>query len=1721
MYGKIRKWSRRFIPILTVSLLCQSLGILTNAETVKAVDSKISISAEKVKAKNANNHEAALIVDGNPETYWQSIPSDGEGDNLKRMYDHNHYIDIELDGTYSLSQIKIFNRVDGSFNNYYVYASADGDNYNKIISKTSDDGATADGDSYTLSNITASYLRLNMAYNSNAFATNLSEIEVYGTKINDTAAEPSPIEIEDWKDSKWKTEWDRFEANENGYADQKVLNEMSSMVGRVLGDKWKKSFRFEMRNSLEEGKDVFEIKDGADSTIVIRGNSGIAMASGFNYYLKNYVNIDYNPLYASNTNLDELKPVGGKIVKEAQYDLRYALNFCTYSYTMAFWNWDEYEEFLDWCAMNGINLVLDIVGQEEVLRQTLLEFNYTDEEIKDYICGPAYFAWFYMQNLYSVGGPLPNAWFEQRTELGRKIHDRMQTYGISPVIQGFAGQVPETFAEKNEGAVLISTGDWSGFTRPTMIRTYLTEAEMEAGKVNYFSNVAEVFYEKQQNVFGNVSHYYATDPFHEGGNTGGLDTKTIFREVQSEMLKSDEDAVWVMQQWQGNLNANKMSQLDKSKTLALVLQADMKADLEAKADRDEKIFFEQQGSPWIFCMLHDFGGRMGLDGEVPVIATDPIEISNTTNHMKGIGITAEALENSPVVYELMFDTNWSEDPIDYYAWLKKYSERRAGGESESLWKAWKILLNTAYANKHDTYQGAAETVINARPTDNFSAASTWGNSTIRYDKAELDQALLLLAENYEAFQASPAFQYDLADVAEQVLCNAAVEYHKLMVQAKNEGNLKEFEKLSTAFLNLIELSDQILSATDEFMLGTWIEASRKMITDADDWTKDLFEFNARSLVTTWAGERPCGRGQLKDYSNRKWSGLTSSFYKERWEIWIRNRIADLKGEAKDAADAKAENNWFLWEYQWVNRKSDDDNGKYAFSAEPSGVDLAALAQQAYEKFSYTNLEKNTGGTAQETVNVAEGKNVTTTSSTQSGSLQNITDGDSGTSWIAAGAGPHTVEIDLEETCDVNRIILSGPQRAGDIPFTWKVEYYNPNTAEWILLKENTDYDMASNTEIDTPPNCTASKIRVTMATADAQSYPLEIAEITVNSTDTEGEKLQNLAQKMTVTTTLGDGSSGGGDLTKLTDGNTSSLWGANWQNNGTNYPVTVNMQLPKSAYADSVEIYFESAGRPFTFYAVVTDEEGQEIEITPESCRTQEVTEQSYHLDVEKNITEVKVCITGNTGKGNWPGSWPALAEIKVPGIMPETQGSDLSERINEIREILDSVTYGAKKGQYKTEAKETAEAILTQAEDAIGDTSQTIDEWLDIVNEALENFYETGKVFLDRNGLLLAMAEAKDLIEKQTKYDLTAGQETLRAAYETARGIYETYDLAQTELDAAAAALNSKVDEINAVHGEVIDQKEVAEAKEDLSGLTEQEESENREKKDYTIGSWKEYEQALAAANEVMGNANATQEEIAAVKFRLQQAILDLESSDGMVFVDGITLKAAKTNLTVGESVQITADINPAEADNQTLKWESDNEKAASVNNSGLVTAKAEGTVKITAQAQDGSDTVGAITLKITKTISSIVLPPVGTIHRTSTLEYKITASSESLKTVIVQKSLQNKAKKIVIPPTVNIDGFDYKVTEIKSKAFHKNKKITQVTIGANMETIGKQAFNGCKNLKKVTITSSAIKSIGKKAFAGIKKNAKITVPKAKWKDYKSLFKKAKTAKTVKIKKK
>ncbi|MCI9516677.1 MAG: leucine-rich repeat protein [Lachnospiraceae bacterium] len=140
---------------------------------------------------------------------------------------------------------------------------------------------------------------------------------------------------------------------------------------------------------------------------------------------------------------------------------------------------------------------------------------------------------------------------------------------------------------------------------------------------------------------------------------------------------------------------------------------------------------------------------------------------------------------------------------------------------------------------------------------------------------------------------------------------------------------------------------------------------------------------------------------------------------------------------------------------------------------------------------------------------------------------------------------------------------------------------------------------------------------------------------------------------------------------------------------------------------------------------------------------------------------------------------------------------------------------------------------------------------------------------------------------------------------------------------------------------------------------------------------------------------------------------------------------------------------------------------------------------------------------------------------YKTKTLEYKVTASSDKVKTVSVQNLKNSKAKAITVPATIKIGKYTYKVTEIAPKAFRKKVKLASVTIGTNVRKIGKNAFEGCKKLKKVTIKSKVLKSVGKQALKGIYKKAKVSVPKKQYKAYVKLFKKAKTAKSVKIVKK
>ncbi len=85
-----------------------------------------------------------------------------------------------------------------------------------------------------------------------------------------------------------------------------------------------------------------------------------------------------------------------------------------------------------------------------------------------------------------------------------------------------------------------------------------------------------------------------------------------------------------------------------------------------------------------------------------------------------------------------------------------------------------------------------------------------------------------------------------------------------------------------------------------------------------------------------------------------------------------------------------------------------------------------------------------------------------------------------------------------------------------------------------------------------------------------------------------------------------------------------------------------------------------------------------------------------------------------------------------------------------------------------------------------------------------------------------------------------------------------------------------------------------------------------------------------------------------------------------------GVTLDKTSMSLTAGSTGTLTATINPADATNKNLTWTSDNGAVATVSQTGVVTAVAEGTAKITVKTADGEKTAVCTVTVTAKTSGS-----------------------------------------------------------------------------------------------------------------------------------------------------
>lgn len=114
----------------------------------------------------------------------------------------------------------------------------------------------------------------------------------------------------------------------------------------------------------------------------ITGNSAVSMAFGLNCYLREYCRVTVT--WYRRDKIDEpkrLPVVEGRVEREARVENRFFLNYCTYGYSLNWWQWDEWEHFIDWMALNGVTMALATTGQEAVWQRVWRQFGLDDDTI--------------------------------------------------------------------------------------------------------------------------------------------------------------------------------------------------------------------------------------------------------------------------------------------------------------------------------------------------------------------------------------------------------------------------------------------------------------------------------------------------------------------------------------------------------------------------------------------------------------------------------------------------------------------------------------------------------------------------------------------------------------------------------------------------------------------------------------------------------------------------------------------------------------------------------------------------------------------------------------------------------------------------------------------------------------------------------------------------------------------------------------------------------------------------------------------------------------------------------------------------------------------------------------------------------------------------------------------------------------------------------------------
>ena len=650
-----------------------------------------------------------------------------------------------------------------------------------------------------------------------------------------------------------------------------------ALAARVLGGK-ARHFIF---TEIPSETDVFVLEQEGRK-VRISGNSANSMAVGLNHYLKYYCHVEYGWFKEDSFKLPARLPkLSAAVRSEARVPQRFFLNYCTYGYTMPWWQWEDWEHFIDWMALNGVNLPLAITGQEAIWYQIWTEMGLSDEEVRGYFTGPAHLPWHRMQNIDRWGGPLPQSWLTGQMELQKKIVARERELNMRPVLPAFSGHVPRELQRIYPDAPMTRLEAWAGY--PDEYACTFLDPMSEL-----YCEIQKKFVEKETEIYGS-DHVYGIDIFNElmppSWEPDYLGR--VSRQVYESLVAADPDATWLQMGWLF-YNERRYWTEERVEAYLTSFPTDRQIILDYYCERMEvwrrtESFY---GVPYIWCLLGNFGGNTALVGRFRDI-NERLEtaLAEGGDNLTGIGATLEGFDCNPYVYEFLLEKAWDlPQHEDIALWTESLADQRLGFVSEEGRAAWKRIIDSVYVDS--TVPGQSP-YMTQRP--NIGKAKTYySNARLKYANEQLTQALGVLLE---LDGRNNAYLFDLVNLTRQALSNRFDSCKRAYDVAYRERDRAAMDSISAEMLEIMDDTDRLLASQSYFLVGKWISNARSWGTTPEE--KDYFESNARNLLTTWSDKAQL----LNDYASRSWNGLIGSFYKIRWQKFFSAVSAALDDEA--------------------------------------------------------------------------------------------------------------------------------------------------------------------------------------------------------------------------------------------------------------------------------------------------------------------------------------------------------------------------------------------------------------------------------------------------------------------------------------------------------------------------------------------------------------------------------------------------------------------------------------------------------------------------------------------------------------------------------------------------------------------------------------------------------------------------------------------------------